>query len=305
SDTIDMLERSLETIGYPHRHFFSSFQECLYAKANERNVTMLFSGFGGDDCVSESIDELYLHLLLKKGRLLEFGKIWVRKGCTPMHSFFRTGKRFMYSLLKTDEKEQYKRQEALWEQCIFHDQFIKDQNFKKTFFKKAYSVYNDSLKDSILYNLCSSWVNERIETGTITAARYGIQYAYPLLDKPLVEFYYSLPDWIKAGKKYSRWLIRQVLKEELPETIANQRKDDYGASVPFYKVGMEKDFYKLKDYCKSLPSGHDVFDYVDKQKIERFQLDDKDAEEQFSLMALVVMMSMFFNQRRNMILYDL
>jgi hypothetical protein len=55
------------------------------------------------------------------------------------------------------------------------------------------------------------------------AEKYGIEYKYPLLDKDVLDFWFSLPVSFTYHKLDSRLLYREIMKGILTESIRNGR----------------------------------------------------------------------------------
>jgi asparagine synthase (glutamine-hydrolysing) len=67
----------------------------------------------------------------------------------------------------------------------------------------------------------------RIENWAISGARHGIVYGYPLLDRRLLEYLFSLPPRMFKRRGQDRWLAREVAKGLVPDLIrCNSRKDE-------------------------------------------------------------------------------
>lgn len=67
----------------------------------------------------------------------------------------------------------------------------------------------------------------RIEGWSALGARYGITYAYPLLDRRIVELTLGVPPEMFMKKGWKRWLFRQSLEGILPDEVRwNPSKDD-------------------------------------------------------------------------------
>ena len=65
------------------------------------------------------------------------------------------------------------------------------------------------------------------------AAKHGIEYRFPLLDRRLLEFALSLPPEQFRRPGHNRWLMRHALRDVLPAEVCwNRRKDDPARSEP-------------------------------------------------------------------------
>jgi len=64
---------------------------------------------------------------------------------------------------------------------------------------------------------------ERIDSWAINAERYGFEYKYPLLDKDLLEFWFSVPVEYTYRNMKSRNLYREALKGIMTEKVRVRR----------------------------------------------------------------------------------
>ncbi|TXC73277.1 hypothetical protein FSZ31_00475 [Sphingorhabdus soli] len=60
---------------------------------------------------------------------------------------------------------------------------------------------------------------QRIEDWALSGRRHGIEYRYPLLDRRILEFIYGLPPHLFRQNGTRRWLMREVSKGLLPDSI--------------------------------------------------------------------------------------
>ena len=86
------------------------------------------------------------------------------------------------------------------------------------------------------YGLCLEWNNK-------LASRYGLETAFPFLDRDLVSFVMSIPGDMQAWKGVPKGILREALRGVLPEAIRERRwKADFSHLV---NEGMEQDYPKL------------------------------------------------------------
>ncbi|MBU1660565.1 MAG: hypothetical protein KKD28_03735 [Chloroflexi bacterium] len=73
----------------------------------------------------------------------------------------------------------------------------------------------------------SGHMTHRIEGWAAAGARHGIAYAYPLLDRRIIEFALGLPPEMFMKTGWKRWLFRSALEGILPDNVRwNKSKDD-------------------------------------------------------------------------------
>jgi len=84
-----------------------------------------------------------------------------------------------------------------------------------------------SLRTARATHLCyldNGHLSERTDSWSSSGAAFGIQYAYPLLDRRLIEWALTLPDSMVGG---GRHLMREALRDVIPDEVRlNTDKSD-------------------------------------------------------------------------------
>ena len=62
-------------------------------------------------------------------------------------------------------------------------------------------------------------LDERLDTWAASGVRHGIEYRYPLLDRRVLEFVYSIPADLFIRNGQTRWLMRTAMDDLLPDTV--------------------------------------------------------------------------------------
>ncbi len=231
------LERSLFLQDAPPQQFFHSFSDELYEKVSARGARTLLSGFGGDELVSYQ-GAGYLNQLAARGKLGKLVRELARKNYhkpwnIPLGALVLTMKEKypgIYFLFKEKSKkpawlvEKYK---AL----ALDPAFEKEWNIQERFFLGKGFPSHPSLKERQLERILHQHVPQRLELSAIAARSWNIDYAYPLLDKKLMEFYMGLPDEMKYCRGWGRYILRKSMQGLLPPSI-QWRNDKTGATVP-------------------------------------------------------------------------
>lgn len=76
-----------------------------------------------------------------------------------------------------------------------------------------------SVRRTQLGLLEASSVTARLEDWAISGRRHGIEYRFPLLDRRVLEFAYGLPPHLFRQRGRRRWLMREIAKDLLPDSI--------------------------------------------------------------------------------------
>jgi asparagine synthase (glutamine-hydrolysing) len=307
---IVMLEKSLCTIGQPANAAFSLLQSGIYHAAATHEIDILFSGFGGDEVVSQHVNGRYIESLISRRRYFELFNYFRRIEGSYLNSLGRVA----FQALKSVVRQQFLSLNS--EQKIIEDVLL-----KQDVVRKAYTVaenYTGSvlskepLKERALFHINRSSISKRIETGYFMTNEFDLNYRYPLLDVKLIDYYYQLPDQWKVDHKLGRSIFRKALKGILPPDIVEQSKRNnfHTTATPFARVECAKNFEPLKDWLLCLSTEHRIFDYVDRVQLEQLKY-QPDAVGYFEMKRIynqlktITQLAMFFDKRANMKLYDI
>ena len=63
-------------------------------------------------------------------------------------------------------------------------------------------------------------IQARVECWASAGARHGIEYRYPMLDRPLLEFALRTPPFHLRNGHWNRWIARQAAARDLPDAVA-------------------------------------------------------------------------------------
>ncbi|MFC2104090.1 asparagine synthase-related protein [Bacteroidota bacterium] len=247
---------------------FGIFSDQLYQKAKEENITVLLSGFGGDEAVtSQSL--AYLSELAKNGKWKEL-KIDLRNQKLGNYQFLKLYlKSKLPILIKISRWIKGKR---LWKHKKFENLAINRAYSKKYNQKKRYLTNitnNSSLQERNINKIIHPHVSQRLEYCALIARKYGIEYRYPLLDKRLIEYYLTIPTRLKARNGIGRYIIRRTIEGIVPEKI-QWRNDKSGATIPTVFMRMMNDKEKIEEIIIRAKSNQRITKYIDIERYEQW-----------------------------------
>lgn len=203
----------------------------LYEEAAAAKCNVVFSGFGGDECISMRSPGTFINDMIEKKRWADVIRelrvhrplLWPLALVNRLYRFHCTTKivsyppRMDYSYLL---KEEYKRKPPVRQASI------------ESGFKRSKSLLPDRLSTA-----------ERLEETVLAAEYYGIEYRFPLMDVQLIQYYLSLPPQFKLHRGINRYLLRESTRNLLPDDIRLGIKEP-GATVPStvrrYKTALKK-----------------------------------------------------------------
>ena len=226
-ETDDYISQGLSAISYPQEHGNAIHHIPFYQECVKRGIRTLFSGFGGDEVVTNNGSLLRWELLdnsqysslwdiLPGGpvrrtlRLLKAATMGRKKpSCTPFLKAWN--QRWSHQLLRADVVQRLDLYERYMEAAIY------DAPYRRT---------NDFI---LQHHLNRMQLTERLENCTLVAAAYGVDYRWPLWDVRLVQQYLSTPSIEKVGPKgIGRYLHRRAIDDVVPKQVAWKPSKDMG-----------------------------------------------------------------------------
>jgi asparagine synthase (glutamine-hydrolysing) len=98
----------------------------------------------------------------------------------------------------------------------------------------------DALRQMLMLD-AQTWLPDNLlERGDRMSMAASLELRPPFLDRHVVEYAFQLPSTLKLGESKTKWLVKQVALQYLPEQIVNRRKA--GFSVPleaWFRDGLE------------------------------------------------------------------
>lgn len=293
-----LLEKATRILGFPANGIYPILQQNLYSIAQEKNVKLLFSGFGGNELVSEDGNSRYITELIKKNKIKKLYEHFRMVENNMVISGAKLFYHYWRYFSKTEYKELIKLIENNWSNQIFSSLILNNPTLKRTLLENLLYPYQ-TLRERSLARINAGVTTTRIEKTCHIANFYGLKYCYPLLDIPLMEYYFSIPDQWKASNKMGRSLFRMALKDLLPVNILKQPKVLLNTTpTPYSKILFEKEFHNIKDYCLSLPSHHLAFSFVDRNKILKLKYSKHDNNSFYRNLNCVMAVGIFMEQQK-------
>lgn len=224
----ERIARTLKVLGYPEEHGNGSGHTPFYKECGLRGIRTLFSGFGGDEVVTNHGHHLPLELL-DEGRYAQLLDILPGN---PLFRFLRLGK----AMLMRRKSPQYNLSllqtwNARWPHQLLRGEVVAELGLYEQFMETArYDAPYRRINDFILQGLLKMpYIATRMENCTLMAASYGIDYRWPLWDVRLVQQYLSTPSVEKVGPQgIGRYLHRRAIDGVVPHSVAWKPSKDMG-----------------------------------------------------------------------------
>ncbi|MEA1877572.1 MAG: asparagine synthase-related protein [Bacteroidota bacterium] len=203
--------------------------------ASKTGSRVLFSGWGGDHCVSTYGDfyesELFSALKWRKVHRLFQDKHKRGRGSRPYKAWaILLLKNFTPWLYKWFRRTRPGLEQALLKRSQYS--FLKEDYIKLYGLRPKLKAFNNgyhnyfSTKAHHRRELFDIGVEQRLIDSELSARMYRVEFRYPLLDVPLVEFAYNLPSHLKIHMGIERYAFREILKGYTTERIRMRLKAD-------------------------------------------------------------------------------
>lgn len=249
---------------------FGIFSDQLYKKAEEQNIEVLLSGFGGDEVVT-SKSASYLTELAKNKQWEEI-KIDLKNQYPSQTVFFKKYfKLRLKDLFPALKRLRFKT--AWWKpkynNLALNKDFEKNAKIKKRYFEYYQNMQTHSLQERNIERITHPHVSQRLEYCSLIARKYGVEYRYPLLDIRLIEYYLAIPPRLKARNGIGRYIMRKAIEGIVPPKI-QWRTDKSGATIPTVFMRMMRDENEIADLIERARTNPLVRKYIDLDKYEQW-----------------------------------
>jgi Asparagine synthase (glutamine-hydrolyzing) len=212
-------------------------------QACEDDISMLFSGWGGDEFVSLSLRGS-INYIVFRGKLLMLVR-WIKKWGLRA-TLARIKNEIIPSVIPFGlvEFNIYKKISRL---KYFKRSFIiRHWNLFFLNAKKNYYGLGDR-KGFMIRLLYNYHLAQRMDSWALFGERYGVEYKFPLLDKDLLEFWMTIPIKYTIEQMYPRLLYREAIKGILVDSVRLRPGKE---EAVFYQNCVDRDIRIKKTLAK-------------------------------------------------------
>ncbi len=253
---------------------FGVFSDHLYQTAMQENISVLLSGFGGDEVVT-SKSSGYLTELAAKKQWKELSDD-LKNQSNGKFQYLKTITKYklksklpfvskVVALIKNGKPWWF----GKFNNLAINRDFSERLNIKERYFSNYEKAGNLSLQEKNIERITHPHVSQRLEYCSLIARKYGIEYRYPLLDKRLIEYYLAIPVRLKARNGIGRYAIRKAIEGLVPEKI-QWRNDKSGATIPTVFMRMINDQNMISEIINRAKSNETIKRYIDLDKYEQW-----------------------------------
>jgi asparagine synthase (glutamine-hydrolysing) len=234
SPTHSCLVESLEKLCYHHEQpigsssVFTQYAVCQLA--GRHGIKVLLDGQGADETIGgySKYIHWWLQELVSHKKFAQFKN--EKKALADNHIPFEWGyKNYMAACVPglaaiTLQKKEQKKLNANSE---IEPDFVRAFNNGDCSYKPLVNRLNDVL----YYNTMQNGLEELLCYADRNSMAHGLELRLPFLSHELVEFLFSMPGHYKIRQGYTKWILRESMKNELPATVT-WRKDKIGFEPP-------------------------------------------------------------------------
>jgi len=201
----------------------------VFEMAKQHQVTVLLDGQGADETLAgyHKYYKWYWQELFQKRKLVRSGEIAAARklGIEEKFGFKNILAALLPDLASVLLEHQYLAY-ALQQEDLTRE-FVKLQS------KEAYYTTPElnNLNGLLHFNSCVHGLEELLRYADRNSMAHGREVRLPFLSHELVEFVFTLPSHFKIREGWTKWILRQSMKQQLPEDIV-WRKDKVGFEPP-------------------------------------------------------------------------
>ena len=227
------LHNDLEKLFYYQEEPFNSSsiyaQYKVYELAKQKGIKVLLDGQGADETLAgyHKYYKWYWQELFRKRKLISSNELNAAKELGITEKF---GWRNRIAALFPEFATLVLERRFLLN-ALRHEDLTKD--FTQLQSKEAYYITPEifSLNGVLYFNTCMHGLEELLRYADRNSMAHGREVRLPFLDHELVEFIFSLPANFKIRNGWTKWLLREKVKNKLPNEIV-WRKDKTGFEPP-------------------------------------------------------------------------
>jgi len=201
----------------------------LFELAKQHNVKVLLDGQGADETLAgyHKYYKWYWQELFRKGKLHRSKELNAARDLEINESFNYKNK--IAAWFPSFASIVMERQYLL--KAVGHDEL--DKEFVRHQSKEAYYTPPDhfNLNGVLYFNSFVHGLEELLRYADRNSMAHGREVRLPFLSHELVEFVFSLPSHFKIRHGWTKWLLRETMKNKLPERIV-WRRDKVGFEPP-------------------------------------------------------------------------
>lgn len=228
-----VLDRLDEPLGDP-----SILPTYLLSQFARKDVAVALSGDGGDELFAGYDPFRALKLAQLYNAIIPKGLHHFIRGITKHLRPSEGNMSFGFKLRRTLEGLSYP--PSLWnpvwmaslEPEMLQDMAVHPMDTEELF-EEAINIWNGSESDSFMDKSLEFYTELYMQNGILTktdraSMMVSLEVRAPFLDNHLVDFARKLPSWMKFNKGVTKFILKNAVKDMLPNEIINRKKKGFG-----------------------------------------------------------------------------
>jgi asparagine synthase (glutamine-hydrolysing) len=212
----------------------------VFELAKQHSIKVLLDGQGADETLAgyHKYYKWYWQELFRNRKLYKSKELKAAKQIGITESFtYKNMIAAYFPAFASVVMERHYLLKAIRQEDLTKD-FVQQQS------KEAYYTPPEhfDLNGVLYFNTCTHGLQELLRYSDRNSMAHGREVRLPYLSHELVEFIFSLPADFKIRQGWTKWLLRESLKNKLPDSIT-WRRDKVGFEPP-QKTWMENDNVK-------------------------------------------------------------
>ena len=242
------IQNEIRLHAVPVNNALTYLSDGIYEKAQEDGIDVLFSGFGGDEGISNYGNVLFYEY----AKNLKFSSLKKAIGKSYLSKDFI--KYLVTPYWQSMDKSRKKWRQRSYNLFFINEEYAEAMNFDSLYWGHKKNQNIKTLDAHVYQKLSENYISNRTELTGASARTRGIEYTFPLLDIDLIEYYYNLPNSLKYKNGINRYLYREIIKNFVPEKIY-RRKGKTGATIPNSLLRFMNDYKKIEEFLQSARNG--------------------------------------------------
>ena len=206
------------------------YEKHVLALAGNVGITQIFSGFGGDECLTSRLREHPFNAIRNRQYTSALRSVWLQSDKRKSLSQLRAFTSFLRLLQKAYSPKQKLSNRTLQAEqrrielrrALLNPQILEQPQDPTQWFVDF--VLADTIYEKQRIQLENGYHQERMETWYNMGRQYAIEYAYPYLDTRLIEFALSLSSDCYYRDGMPRYLYYKALQGVVPDFLLNKPK---------------------------------------------------------------------------------
>lgn len=226
NDYKKMQKREVDVSGYPHEQGVAAAHRPFYEICSRFEIASLFSGFGGDEVVT---NEFPISFELAQNRdFMNLVKLMPGSCFRKIRSAVGLIKR-KYQPPRFDDC-QLKAYTERWKYYFINKKELHEFHLHESYINQSRFLFpSPRINDAALVLINQPYHSTRFENCSLIASSYGIEYLWPMWDQRLVQQWLSTPSiWKMGNNALPRFLHRKAVDEVCPDSITWKASKDMG-----------------------------------------------------------------------------